>query len=267
MKYSLLDIVQDVLNDMDGDEVNSIDDTVEATQVAYIVKSTYMAMMANRNWPHLRKAVTLIPTTNLAQPTSLYVKEAIKELSFINYNSRDENSEARAKWKRMQWREPDDFLKITNSYNILEDNVDQIQDDSKIDIQIMNDRHPTIFTSFDDKTLIFNSYNKELETNLESTFVQAMAYVMPSWIPSDSFVPDLPDEAFPALIEETKSRASLKLRQVTDRKSEEESRRQQRWLSRKARRVSTNMHYPNYGRGRGKGSSPYIDKNNKTPEE
>jgi hypothetical protein len=93
-----------------------------------------------------------------------------------------------------------------------------------------------------------------------------MAYIMPSWLPSDDFIPDLPDEAFTALIEEAKSRASLKLRQVADQKSEQESRRQQRWLARKSRRVSNGIIYPNYGRGGGgKRPNQYLDKNDKTP--
>ena len=40
-KMTLLAMVQDILNDMDGDEVNSISDTVEAEQVAQIIKTTY----------------------------------------------------------------------------------------------------------------------------------------------------------------------------------------------------------------------------------
>jgi len=93
-----------------------------------------------------------------------------------------------------------------------------------------------------------------------------MAYVMPKWLPADDFVPDLPDEAFMALIEESKSRASLKLNQVADQKSEQEAQRQRKWLARKARRVNNGILYPDYGRKRGRGKNPYIDKNNVTPE-
>jgi hypothetical protein len=260
-KLSLLDMVQDILNDLDSDEVNSIDDTVESLQVAQIVKSTYFAMMSNRNWPHLRKSIQLVPTTDLAQPTHMYLADDIKELIFINYDTRDTVSD-RSKWKAMGWREPDEFLAITNSYNELNDNVDVINDDSGLDISIMNDRHPTIYTSFDDKTLIFNAYDSDRESNLQSTYVQSMAYIMPNWNAADSFIPDLPEEAFTALVEEAKSKASLKLRQVADQKADEESKRQQRWLARKARRIEGGVKYPNYGRRRGgRGSSPYIDKN------
>ena len=244
-KMSILDLTQDILNDIDGDEVNSIDDTIEATQIAQIVKSTYFAMMSNRNWPHLRKSIHLIPTTNLAQHTHMYVKDAIKELIFINYDARDDAT-TRSKWRELKWKEPDEFLQITNSYNELEDNVTVIHEDSGIDISIMTDKHPTFFTSFDDRTLIFNSYDSGRESNLESTYVQAMAYVMPRWTPTDDFVPDLPEEAFTALLEEAKSRTSIKLRQMPDQKAEQEAGRQQRWLARKARRVAGGIQFPDY---------------------
>lgn len=266
MKYSLLDIVQDVLNDIDSDEVNSIDDTVEAAQVAQIVKSTYFAMMSSRNWPHLRKPIQLIPTSNLAQPTHMFVKDDIKELAFINYDSK-KAGETRPRFQPMVWMEPDDFLRMVNRYNVDEDNVTAVRDDSQLLINVMNDRAPTRYTSFDDRTLIFNAFDSAVESNLESTHVQAMAYIMPGWLPADDFVPDLPDEAFSALMEETKSRASLKLRQVADQKSEQESRRQQKWLSRKARRINNGILYPNYGRRGSNRRNPYFDKNNKTPED
>jgi hypothetical protein len=252
MKLSLLDIVQDVLNDIDSDEVNSIDDTVEAAQVAAIIKSTYFAMMSNRNWPHLRKPIHLIPTTDINQPTQVYIKDDIKELIFINYDCRKSpyaNPEGtKAVWVEMKWREPDDFLRIVNTYNELDSNVREVQTENFIDIKVRTDISPTIYTSFDDRTLIFNAYDSVRESNLESNYFQAMAYVMPKWIPTDDFIPDLPDEAFSALVEECKSRASLKLRQVADQKSEQESQRQQKWLARKARRVHNVLEYPNYGR-------------------
>lgn len=267
MKYSLLDIVQDVLNDINGDEVNSIDDTVESTQVAFIIKSTYIAMMSSRNWAHMRKPIQLIPTTDLTQPTQVYLADEVKELAFINYDSR-KVSEERPKYIEMKWRDPDDFLRITNGYNPVNDNVTEVVTESQVNISILNDRSPTIYTSFDDKTLIFNAYDSERETNIQATYFQSMAYMMPSWVMEDDAIPNLPDGAFSALIEESKSRASIKLRQVVDSKSEQESRRQQKWLSRKNRRVHNTIKYPDYGRrGRGRSGSRYLDKNNETPGE
>jgi hypothetical protein len=246
-KMTLLTIVQDVLNDINGDEVSSIDDTVEALQIAQIAKSTYLAMMSNRNWSHLRKSIILTPSSNTSKPTHMYIKAAVKEMCFINYDKR-ESTNVKSEYTKMLWKEPDDFLKLVNAYDETQDNVMQVVDENGMDLYIKTDEHPTYYTSFNDTTVVFNSYDSSRESHLQSTYIQAMAYVMPDWRSGDDSIPDLPDEAFSALVEEVKSRASLKLRQVQDVKSETESRRQQRWLSRKATRVSGGIKSPNYGR-------------------
>lgn len=264
MKLTLLELVQEILNDMDGDEVNSIDDTVESQQVAQIVKSTYFAMMSNRNWPHMRKLVSLQPSGDDALPTHVTVQDSIKEMVSLNYN-KARDGETRRKYEPVKWLEPDDFLRVTNRRNSDEDNIDIIVDPSSIELLIRNDLPPTYFTSFDDSVLVFDSYDKAVDDTIQESKIQARAYVMPSWEHVDDFIPDLPDEAFTALAEEAKSKASVKLKQTQDPKAEQEAGRQQRWLSRKAWRVNGGILYPDYGRKGGKGPSPYIGKNNVKP--
>ena len=262
MKMTLLDIVQDILNDMDGDEVNSIDDTFESQQVAQMVKSTFYAMMSNRNWPHLKRPIQLSASGDPALPTHMSLDQDVTELSFINYN-KAKAGETRKKYQPVQWLAPDDFLVRINRLNNDADNIDVITDPTGVELLIRNDLAPSHYTSFDDTNLVFNSYDSSVDTTLQSSKVQAHAYVSPQWLAEDGFTPDLPDEAFTALLEEAKSRASIKLKQQEDPKAEQESRRQQRWLSRKSWRVSGGIQYPNYGRNGGKSSTnPYFDKNN-----
>jgi len=249
MKMSLLDMVQDILNDLDSDEVNSIDDTVEAMQVAQIIKTTYFALMSNRNWPHLRKQVK---TTNgsLDRPTTLYLEDEVTELVSLNYDVR-EADETRRDYKEMKWLEPDAFLRKTNSRNSDDDSVTVIVDDTGVELLIDTTKAPQYYTSFDDNAIIFDSYDAEAGYDtLLSNRVQALAYVAPSWETADDAVPNLPDEAFISLLEESKHRAFIKLKQSVDQSAYEESARQKRWLSRKAWRVEDGLKYPNYGRGR-----------------
>lgn len=247
MKLTLLEIVQDILNDMDGDEVNSIDDTFESAQVAQIVKSTYFAMISNRNWPHTKQAINIDPSGDAALPTHMVLQQEIKELVFINYN-KVKKDETRKLYKSIKWLEPDDFLRVTNRRNNDESNIDVIVDPTGVELLVKNDLAPTYYTSFDDTTLVFDSYDIEVDTTLQSSKIQAQAYVMPSWSQVDDFIPDLPSEAFTALLEESKSKAMFKLKQVSDIKAEQEANRQQRWLSRKAWRAHGGIRYPNYGR-------------------
>lgn len=255
---TLLELTQDILNDMDGDQVNSTTDTFESEQVAQIIKSTYFAMISNRNWPHTRHTVQILPSGTSALPTHMNVQESIKELCFINYNKVKVGS-SRKLYKPVKYLYPDDFLRVINARNSDSDTVDVITDPTGVELLITNNTAPAYYTSFDDEQLVFDSYDNEVDTTLQQSKVQAHAYVIPTWTTSDDFIPDLPAEAFTALLEESKSRAMLKLKQVQDVKAEQEASRQQRWLSRNARRVNGGIRYPNYGRGSASHSDPTFN--------
>lgn len=246
-KRTLLDMVQEILNDIDSDEVESIDDTVEAEQVVSILKSTYYAMMSNRDWPHLRRSIQITGLGDTTKPTHMKLQDGIKELCFINYNKIG-SGETKKKYEEVQYLEPDKFLHKTNQRNSDDSDTVAITDTGGIEFLIKNDESPTYYTSFDDEYLVFDSYDNTVDTTLQEAKVQAMAYVMPDWTSSDTFIPDLPENAFTALVEEAKSRASFRLKQVADQKAEQEAGRQNRWLARKARRVAGGVKYPDYGR-------------------
>jgi len=206
-------------------------------------------MMSSRNWPHLRTAIQLTPYSDSNYPTYMLCDDDVKEIEFINYNTQG-SGETRLKFMKMKWLEPEAFLRKSNSLNGDADNVDAITDPTGIQLQIRKDKSPEYYTSFDDTTLVFDSYDEDVDSTLQSSKFQAMAYVMPTWTHTDSSVPNLPDEAFIALLEEAKSKTALKLNQSADQKAEQESMRQQRWLSRKAWKVNGGIKYPNYGRKR-----------------
>lgn len=253
-KPNLLEIVQEILSDMDSDIINSIDDTEEAGQVAQIVKSTYDAMISNRNWPHTKRLVNLTASGDNLLPTHMTIAEEIKEMISVYYDKR-KAGETRYRYEQIKWLEPDDFLRYINKRDNDSDTIDVINDTSGIRLLIATNKAPTYYTSFDDATLIFDSYDHGVDDTLQSNKTQARAYVIPSFTLIDDFTPDLPKEAFPALIEEAKSKAQLKLRQMQDIKAEQEAGRQQRWLARKSWTVNGGIRYPNYGRKRNKYSS------------
>lgn len=247
-KMSLLELVQDILNDMDSDEVNSIDDTIESAQVAQILRATYQAMMSNRNWPHQKRLLTLVPSGDDTLPTHVTMQEEIKEMVGVKYNCA-KFGETRRYYQPVYWAEPDDFLRISNARNSDDVNIDIIVSDG-IELLIRTDQPPRYYTSFNDNTLIFDSYDKEVDDTIQASKIQATAYVMLEWVHADDAIPDLPAEAFTALLEEAKSRAFVKLKQQTDPTAATEARRQQAWLSRKAWRAAGGVKYPSYGRGK-----------------
>lgn len=246
-KMTVLEMVQDILNDMSSDDVNSIDDTIESEQVAAILRSTYMSIIASRNWPHTKKLIKLSAFSDSDYPTHMSVPENVKELCFVNYNV-VKSGETRLKYRPIRYVDNESFLRRCNGLNTDSDNVDIIVDPTGVQLAIRNDIHPSCFTSFDDETLVFDSYDSSVDSTLQASKVQAMAYVTPDWSQIDSFVPDLPEEAFPQLLSEAKSVAFIKIKQEASQKDEQESLRQRRIMSRKSWVVAGGVKYPNYGR-------------------
>lgn len=249
MRHTLLDIVQIILSDIDGDEVNSIGDTEEAEQVARIVRSTYLAIVSHTTWPHTRRATALTPRSDSRFPTHMRLNDNVKELITVRYNTQD-SGETRRTYREVAYLDPDDFLRRINFRNNDDENVDIVIDDSGIELLIRNNREPQYYTSFNDTDIIFDSYDSTVDTTLQASKFQAQAYIIPEFRIDDNFVPDLPVDAFSLLIEEATSKVQFKLRQFQDQKAEQEATRQSRWMSRKSWRVEGGIRYPNFGRRR-----------------
>ena len=246
-KKTLGEIVQDILNDLDADPVNTINDTVESLQVAQIVRSTYEEMMANKNWPHLKTVGELDSLSDTSKPSKAGVPVLCKELINIRYNKR-KSTDSRDKFTKITYMEPDAFLDLVNARDSSASNVLTVEDYGQVDLFIYNDRPPTYWTSFDDEYVYFDSYDSDVEDTIHGNKSQVLMYKSPTFIFTNNFTPDLPEEAFPALVEEAKSTAFMRLKQVQDGKSEQKARRSHSFLSRKAWKLSGGIKRKDFSR-------------------
>lgn len=247
LKKSLLQIVQDILNDLDADEVNSIDDTVESQQVAQIVRSCYEEMISNRNWPHLKRVMQLEAVNDLNRPNYLMIPEGVKELISFKYQSQSVTDNS-IRYSEVKYRYPDEFLNLVSYKSNSDTNTIEVVDYNGVSFFVRKDKAPTYWTSFDDKYVVCDSYDDTLDDTLKKQKSQILAVTDPTWLMDNSFVPDLPSEAFSALQEEAKSTAFVALKQMANQKAEQKSARQQRWLSRKAWKANGGVRYEDYGR-------------------
>lgn len=248
MKSTLLELAKDISSAMDGDEFGSISDTYESEQIVTVLRTVYRDMISNRNWPHLKKSFQLDAYGDVTRPTHMRLPSTVKEVVFLNYN-KVKDGETRLRYDPVKWQDNDEFLRRQNNLNSDSSNVDVILDTTGTQLLIRNDKAPEYYTSFDDDTIVFDSYDSSVDTTLQSSKFQGVAYFQPaSFTVSDDFIVDLPDEAFSAFYNEAKSLCFIELRQTGHAKAEATSERQQRWLSRKAWRVEGGIKYPNYGR-------------------
>lgn len=247
MKMTLLELTQDILNDLDSDSVNSIDDTIESQQVAQIIKTCYYGIISNRNWPHLRSLLQLDTLGDTQKPNYLILPERVKEFKMFEYDTSDVLDTV-PEYVEVKYKEPDEFLRITSHRSNSSNSVTVVTDFSGVKLLILNNAPPKYWTSFDDNCIITDAFDSAVGPTLLKSKTQCMAYMSPTWTHTDDAIPNLPEEAFSALLEEAKSTAFMALKQVANQKAEQKANRQQRWLSRKAWRAHGGVRYEDYGR-------------------
>lgn len=239
-------MTQDILSALDSDEVNSIDDTVEAYQVATVLKNVYLAMAANRNWEGQKKLITFEHSASLELPTHLKAPASLKELHFFKYNwTKDGNT---FEMKDVLYKHPDEFLRLVANRGVNTPHTRIITDPGGTPLVVITNKPPSYWTSFDDTYIVCDSYDAQVDDTLKSSKSQLHVTLYPTFEMSDSFIPHLPVEAFPSLEAEAKSVAFVEIKQVANQKAEQESVRQRTWLARKNWQLAGGVRYPNYGR-------------------
>lgn len=246
-KSTLLEIVQAILNEMDSDAVNSIDDTVESQQVALIVKGCFHELTSNKNWAHMKKVISLEHSGDITKPNYLKIPEGLHELLFFKYE-KQKLGDNKVLQEDVLYRDPWEFLQILSHRDSSLPNITTIIDNNGTKLLIRNDTAPTYWTSFDDSSIVTDSYDKQVDDTLRKSKTQCHAVMSPVWHHTDSSIPDLPDDAFSLLIEESKSTAFFTLKQEANQKAEQKAKRQKTWLSRKDWKAHGGITYQNYGR-------------------
>lgn len=246
-KMTLLELTQDILNDMSGDEVNSINDTPESTQVAAIVKSTYYELIDGGEWPHLRKVMPLDALGDVNHPNYMKLPTDVNKIYMIKYNCKKVGG-AYSEYKTITYLDPLEFIDYVMQRKSNDSDVDTITDFDGVDLFIVNDTAPSYYTSFDDTYIVFDSYDSATDSTLQASKSQIFIKRTPTWTHADSFYPDLPAESFSLLLAEAKSTCFNSLKQMPNQKEEQKATRQRRKISPKKSRVRDEITFSSFGR-------------------
>jgi len=247
-KLTVLAMTQDILNDMDSDEVNSINDTTEALQIAQILKTTYYEILGQRTWPHTASLQQLTASGTASRPTHMTIATDVIDVEWVKYNKKTAVVDMDS-YDIINYKTPEDFMELMDSRDSTLTNVDTIVDITGVTLRIITDQQPDYYTSFDDETLIFDSYYSTLDNTLQGSKTQVWGYKEPPFSLLDGFIPDLPTKAFSYYLAEAKSTAFNALKQAPNAKEEQRVRRQKRKLSRTMNRSGGGgVVFPNYGR-------------------
>ena len=239
--------MQNVLSEIGGDNVNSIDDTDQSQRAALLLETVYYEIISQRTWADDKQLLALSPSGDSAKPNYLKLPDNIQQLEWVRYNC-TRVGETRDFWETITYQEPYDFLNRANSADSTQANITSVEDWSGTSILVRNDLNPTKWTSFDDTYLVFDSYNSATDSTLQSSKSQVYARLEPTISLVDDFVVDLPTEAFSMLISIVKNRAYLALKDTFNALVDREETRQRNRMSRKSWQAAGGVKYHNFGR-------------------
>jgi len=246
MKKTLLEIVQSILNDLDSDSVNSIADTIEATQVANIVADTYFDLISDRVIPEHFELFRLTALSDSTRPNYMALPDNVATLESFEYNKSEDSEQ---EYREIFWREPLEFVRRTRSRDSGDTTIDTVLDfNGSTELLIHNDKWPSFYTSFDNKHIVTDSYNSTFDSTLQASKSRGYGRVIPTVTLSDTFTFDFESKYFPYLLAEAKSRSFSILHKTVDAKVEQAARRHKSFIQKEKFRIETENKRNRYGR-------------------
>jgi hypothetical protein len=242
-KYTLLEIVQNILSDMDSEDINSVGDTSESLQVANVVQDTYYNMISNRTVPEHTEMFQLTAESDSSTPTHFTYPSGVVKVDTVWY---DVSDDATFKYREITWYEPEAFLRATDGsssdYTSVTDPV------SSTNLRITNNEHPSFYTSFDDNYIVMNAHKSTIDSTLTAAKSRALGIKVPSFSITDAHTPDIDDNYFPLLIAESKSACFSIFKGAIDPKIEQGARRQRSRVQNDVYKTTKDKVISNYGR-------------------
>lgn len=212
---------------MDSDAVNSINDSVESLQVATVIRTVYFDMISRANLPEHYSLITLDASTDSSKPILMTVPSTVAEIKWLKYNN-ETTTDTDIRMEIVEYLPLPEFLERMDSISESDTNVETFTHTIGADTYTFlyrNDKHPQYYTTFDDNTLIFDSYDNTVDATLQKSKTRAYGRLVIPFTMSDTFTPDLDESQFTLLLNEAKALAWAELKQSPHPKAELNARR------------------------------------------
>ena len=239
-KKTLLEMVQSILSDMDSEDVNSISDSVEATQVANIVRDTFYNLVSTKDIPEHHGLLKLTALSDSDYPSHFQYPTNTKHIEKVWYKNSD------GYYREIHFVEPTVFLRKVDEIGSDYDSV--LDKNGTTELRIKNDEDPTFYTSFDDDYLVMNSYDSDTESTLQASKVRAYGVTLPVFSLTDAYTPDIDNVLFPYLLAESKSTCMSLLKGNVDPKIDQAARRQKSFVQNDMYKTQRPNNWSSYGR-------------------
>lgn len=219
--------VQRVLEKLDLDSVNSINDSPDAMLIAREAENTYYDLVSRNDWPERYDLIEVDSVSDVSNPTALRLPDNLIEMKWLAYDT-TKLTESRDTIDHLEKITPDEFLRRVYNRDSSEENVVTIQYRGT-PLYLLNDKDPEFYTSFDNATIILDSWDITQETTVQGNKTIAFASTVPNFKLEDEFVLPLDALTFPLFLAELTAAMSVHL---NGQQAIEEERRRNRGIAR-----------------------------------
>jgi hypothetical protein len=218
-RMTMLEMVRNIHLDLgESTYIYTINQNMLSTHITEIVKTSYFNIVDSREWPHLLKSFQLT-ATSASTPTHMTLPTTKTNMHYVKYNKKPLGLGTNL-FTLIKFLPPQRFMNLVDARDDTLSTVDIITDTSGISINIINNVAPTYYTSFDEQTIIFDSYNVAVDSYLTAAKTQCYGMIYPTYTEADDFYLDLPPEMFNLVLNDAKSVAYLTFKGQINQKAE-----------------------------------------------
>lgn len=238
-KPTLLEIVQDILSDADGDEVNSIGDTIESMQVARVIRNCYRALVEEFDLQGEDCAFQLESTTSANRPTHMTIPANVFDVRMVRYNK-----------KEVPYVTPAEFLERTETRDVSEAHHVEVVDPTLLTLVLRNNHPPQFWTSFDGaRSVVFDSWEEDTDGVMQTSKTECLGKRKRELVLEDSAEVELPDTLHAFLYNEAREMYFELYKDGAPRKVNEAARRSRVRAKERRNKLATPIDtLPDYGR-------------------
>ena len=256
MKRTLLEMTQDILVSLDGDEVTAITDTSESAQVASIIRQCFYEIAANAKLPE-HFSIFELTETSTSSPTIMTKPTDVLTIDWIKYENALAADSPVTNYQPVTFMPWDDFHTMMMGMDSTATDVARFNytvGSDTIPFICTDEKFPTYYTTYNDSTIVFDSFNTAEDTFMRKTKTMCYGLKESSWTHTDSAVPSLDHKLHNLLFQNAKAQCFSELKQVENPSAERKSRRAWQTLYKEKHDVHGQDAYwdlkklPNYGK-------------------
>ena len=241
-KRTILQLVSQLGEGIESDEIESLNETIEASDIANILEQTYKEILNRKTWEFMKGHIRQLEASTLGANV-LTIPADVLKVEKITY--KDSNGF----FVDVTYLSAEDFMMIVQARNTANDNTIAIVNAAGVSINVRTDATPLYWTSFDEATVTFDAYDTALGIENLPTDSVIISDVMPVTDFTDPLaVLNIPERMETLVFNEALSTCNYRLRQTADPRTDRIARRQNISLRRNEVKTKTDIKEATYGR-------------------